>query len=208
VRCGEGTCEYANGDIYQGNLSTHHKRSVQTSSAPVMKHVHVRQAEAPWGAHTTLKCHAPAGHWQHDQRHGFGRCKFADGTHFAGRWEDDGWVQSAADAARSGIPPECLPLRTTAGHDCCFTIQVHDCERRVYWQLDTDSMPNSYQHKNCGHMQGNVLSMRTVSSQKTDRHKSDPVAQCRHGTTSATSASRGATNSSLSCVAHRQCTPQ
>ena len=29
VRCGEGTCEYANGDIYQGVLSTHYTWSLQ-----------------------------------------------------------------------------------------------------------------------------------------------------------------------------------
>lgn len=64
------------------------------------------------------------GAWRDDKRHGFGRCKFADGARFAGRWEDDGWVQSMADAARSGVAPQCLPLRSTAGADCCFTIQV------------------------------------------------------------------------------------
>ena len=73
----------------------------------------------------TISC--AAGGWQQDKRHGFGRCRFADGMRFAGRWEADGWVQSAADAARSSIAAECLPLRATAGCDCCFSIQVRAC---------------------------------------------------------------------------------
>ena len=158
----------------------------------------------------TSFCHAPAGHWQHDKRHGFGRCKFVDGTRFAGRWEDDGWVQSAADAARSGIPPECLPLRATAGHDCCFTLQVHDRPRRVYWQLEHETRDTYCEHNNCRHMPGNATMLRMVMGQErlvTKPSEADVISMCRRGTTLATSASRGAMKLSLSCGDHRPCMP-
>lgn len=103
-----------------------------------------------------LECHACTGHWQHDKRHGFGRCKFADGARFAGRWEDDGWVQSAADATRSGIPPECLPLRATAGHNCCFILQVDDRLCCVHWRLQHGARDKYCEHNNCRHMPGNA----------------------------------------------------
>lgn len=61
------------------------------------------------------------GEWRHDKRHGQGICLFADGTKFKGEWEDDAWLQSAADPLHSQVQGLADAL---AGQQTCFTIQV------------------------------------------------------------------------------------
>ncbi len=65
----------------------------------------------------------PPGEWQNDKRHGFGICKFADGTKFKGEWEADAWVQSLADAHNSKASGPGL-ARAVAGAATTFEIKV------------------------------------------------------------------------------------
>ena len=65
-----------------------------------------------------------AGEWRCDKRHGQGVCRFADGSHFRGEWEDDVWLQSAADPALSKVTGLTDGL---AGQLTSFTIQVQPC---------------------------------------------------------------------------------
>ena len=64
------------------------------------------------------------GDWVAGKRHGQGFCKFADGIKFRGEWEDDGWVQSAADPARCKVLPAPGLCRAVAGVEATFTIEV------------------------------------------------------------------------------------
>lgn len=64
------------------------------------------------------------GEWRCDKRHGQGVCRFADGTHFRGQWEEDAWLQSAADPALSKVVGLTDAL---AGQPTSFTIQVQPC---------------------------------------------------------------------------------
>jgi len=61
------------------------------------------------------------------KRHGQGFCKFADGVKFRGEWEDDGWVQSAADPVRSKVLPAPGLCRAVAGQQATFSIEVLCC---------------------------------------------------------------------------------
>ena len=62
-----------------------------------------------------------SGEWRCDKRHGQGVCRFADGTHFRGEWEEDAWLQSAADPALSKVMGLTDGL---AGQLTSFTIQM------------------------------------------------------------------------------------
>ena len=64
-----------------------------------------------------------AGDWKADKRHGQGVCMFADGTKFKGAWEEDAWVQSAADGALSRVAGPGL-AKALAGQSTSFMIQV------------------------------------------------------------------------------------
>ena len=65
-----------------------------------------------------------SGEWKCDKRHGQGVCLFADGTHFRGEWEEDAWLQSAADPALSKVVGVTDGL---AGQGASFIIQVRPC---------------------------------------------------------------------------------
>ena len=64
-----------------------------------------------------------SGDWKDDKRHGQGICLFADGTRFTGQWEEDAWVQSAADGALSRVAGPGL-AKALAGQSASFVIQV------------------------------------------------------------------------------------
>jgi MORN repeat len=66
---------------------------------------------------------AVAGEWKDDKRHGYGVCKFADGTKFRGEWEDDGWVQSAAEPELCRVSGAGV-ARATAGREAAFGIEA------------------------------------------------------------------------------------
>lgn len=70
-----------------------------------------------------MPCCRYQGEWAQGKRHGHGSCLFADGVRFTGRWEDDEWVQSAADPARCRAAGKGL-CRALAGHVAQFTIEV------------------------------------------------------------------------------------
>ena len=65
-----------------------------------------------------------SGEWRCDKRHGQGVCRFSDGTRFRGEWENDAWLQYAADPALSKVVGLTDAL---AGHHSSFTIQVQPC---------------------------------------------------------------------------------
>ena len=65
-----------------------------------------------------------SGEWECDKRHGQGVCLFADGTCFRGEWEEDAWLQSAADPALSKVVGLTDGL---AGQRTSFSIQVQPC---------------------------------------------------------------------------------
>ena len=67
-----------------------------------------------------------SGDWKCDKRHGQGVCLFADGTRFSGEWEEDAWLQSAADPARCKVVGLTDGL---AGQHTSFTIQVQPLHR-------------------------------------------------------------------------------
>ena len=64
-----------------------------------------------------------AGQWEKGRRNGQGLCLFADGARFRGEWEDDAWVQSAADPALCRVRGPGM-ARALAGAPASFTIQV------------------------------------------------------------------------------------
>jgi hypothetical protein len=65
----------------------------------------------------------PTGDWENDKRHGFGICKFADGTRFKGEWDADAWVQSLADPKNSKVSGQGIS-RALAGFPATFDIKV------------------------------------------------------------------------------------
>jgi len=67
-----------------------------------------------------------AGKWKDDKRHGQGTCLFADGTRFRGEWEEDAWLQSAAEPALTRVSGPGL-TKALAGHTASFVIQVIPC---------------------------------------------------------------------------------
>ncbi len=67
-----------------------------------------------------------AGNWKDDKRHGQGTCLFADGTRFRGEWEEDAWLQSAAEPALTRVSGPGLTA-ALAGHTASFVIQVISC---------------------------------------------------------------------------------
>ena len=71
-------------------------------------------------------CHAQSGQWKCDKRHGQGICLFADGTRFRGEWEEDAWLQSAADPTLCKVSGLGL-AKALAGQTASFAIQVMSC---------------------------------------------------------------------------------
>jgi len=67
-----------------------------------------------------------AGNWKDDKRHGQGTCLFADGTRFRGEWEEDAWLQSAAEPALTRVSGPGL-TKALAGQTASFVIQVIPC---------------------------------------------------------------------------------
>ena len=67
-----------------------------------------------------------AGNWKNDKRHGQGTCLFADGTRFRGEWEEDAWLQSAAELALTRVSGPGL-TRALAGQTASFVIQITPC---------------------------------------------------------------------------------
>lgn len=63
------------------------------------------------------------GQWKAGKRHGQGLMLFADGTVFTGAWEEDEWLQSAAEPALCRMSGPGLK-GAVAGQRAEFTIQV------------------------------------------------------------------------------------
>ncbi|DBB01026.1 TPA: hypothetical protein ACH3X1_000926 [Trebouxia sp. C0004] len=63
--------------------------------------------------------------WKDDKRHGQGTCLFADGTRFRGEWEEDAWLQSAAEPALTRVSGPGL-TKALAGQTASFVIQAYD----------------------------------------------------------------------------------
>jgi hypothetical protein len=63
------------------------------------------------------------GSWKGGQRHGQGLMVFADGVVFRGLWEEDSWVQSAADPVLCRLRGHGLS-RAVAGKSAEFVIKV------------------------------------------------------------------------------------
>ena len=64
-----------------------------------------------------------SGEWKEGKRHGHGTCHFADGTKFTGEWEDDAWLQSAAESSLCVATGDGLS-HAAAGEEAEFVIQV------------------------------------------------------------------------------------
>ena len=64
-----------------------------------------------------------AGEWSNDKRHGKGVAVFADNTTFQGQWQDDGWIQSAAEPSLCRVKGKGL-ARAVAGVRANFSIEV------------------------------------------------------------------------------------
>jgi hypothetical protein len=63
------------------------------------------------------------GSWKAGKRHGHGLMLFADGVAFRGQWEDDVWLQSAAEPALCRLRGPGL-ARAVAGQRAEFNIKV------------------------------------------------------------------------------------
>ena len=72
-----------------------------------------------------------AGTWRDDKRHGQGTCLFADGTRFRGEWEEDAWLQSAAELPLTRVSGPGL-TKAFAGKTASFVIQVVFCYALTY----------------------------------------------------------------------------
>jgi hypothetical protein len=84
------------------------------------------------------------GQWRAGKRHGQGACLFADGTRFSGLWEDDEWVQSAADPGRCRAAGKGLS-RAVAGQTAEFTIEVGCRRGRPLGRLPAAARPGAPQ---------------------------------------------------------------
>lgn len=104
-RQGQGSMKYADGSAYVGAFTEgrpHGQGTMKYADGSVYRGEFVR-----------------------GRRHGHGKCKFQDGTTFKGAWDDDGWVQTAADAARSKVAGAGI-VRAEAGKTAKFLIQARD----------------------------------------------------------------------------------
>ena len=63
------------------------------------------------------------GDWKKGLRHGHGLMVFADGTRFKGAWEEDEWLQSAAEPSLCRLKGPGLS-RAVAGTQATFSIRV------------------------------------------------------------------------------------
>jgi hypothetical protein len=104
-RQGQGTMKYADGAAYAGEFAEgrpHGQGTMKYADGSVYR-----------------------GAFVGGRRHGHGKCKFEDGTTFKGAWDDDGWVQTVADAARSKVAGAGI-VRAEAGKTARFLIQARD----------------------------------------------------------------------------------
>ncbi|KAK9866675.1 hypothetical protein WJX84_002407 [Apatococcus fuscideae] len=107
-RHGKGRCIYASGDKYEGQWEQD-KRSGK-GNCVFANQDHYK------------------GDWKNDKRHGRGLCKFAaDGVKFRGEWEEDGWVQTAAEPALCRAAGRGLH-QSVAGQTATFQIEARDEE--------------------------------------------------------------------------------
>lgn len=102
---GGGRMRFANGDVYEGAWM-----EGKPHGPGIMK----------YGDGSVYR-----GEFAEGKRHGQGKCKFEDGTTFKGAWDDDGWVQTAADAAKSRVAGAGI-VRAEAGKVSKFLIHARD----------------------------------------------------------------------------------